>query len=333
MKPLRVQLQVQLMFNGHAPRKWNKRNRRLRRLVEHDSDNNIITVTVTDKPVTTVAYSWPKCKHWRVPIDVGPYRILASGSFNSPQKGLPGEKPWPARGLYLDAMWTRDLGGMSSAGIECPVDPWWPYIVVDWSDRAAIDDEWYELLVDTAIGWLEGGTVPVEIACQGGHGRTGTMIAGILAKLEGLSAADAIDTLRKRYCEDAVESWSQKCQIYRFLGEEPPPKPEIVTPVVTTGSYWPNTSGAVEKLGGAIGAIVKQTAPYSDHHYSYYGKGFDQEECYCSHSRTEHWNGGRGECKLCSALPLMMGGGRCRSFRLLKAGKAAYKQHPTYKGQ
>ena len=57
----------------------------------------------------------------------------------------------------------------------------------------------------------------VEIACRGGRGRTGTVLA-CLAVLDGLSGADAADYVRRRYHRHAVETPWQRRWVQRFAG-------------------------------------------------------------------------------------------------------------------
>jgi protein-tyrosine phosphatase len=57
--------------------------------------------------------------------------------------------------------------------------------------------------------WQRAATVRVEIACAGGHGRTGTAIA-CLAILDGVPAATAVAFVREHYDQHAVETPSQR---------------------------------------------------------------------------------------------------------------------------
>jgi protein-tyrosine phosphatase len=56
---------------------------------------------------------------------------------------------------------------------------------------------------------------PVEVACGGGVGRTGTVIA-CLAVLAGLPSADAIAWTRANYHRRAVETPWQRRWVTRF---------------------------------------------------------------------------------------------------------------------
>lgn len=49
----------------------------------------------------------------------------------------------------------------------------------------------------------------LEVACHGGKGRTGTVMA-IMARLSGVPAEEAVRWVREHYHRRAVETWQQK---------------------------------------------------------------------------------------------------------------------------
>ncbi|GAB6897416.1 protein-tyrosine phosphatase family protein [Kineosporia succinea] len=59
------------------------------------------------------------------------------------------------------------------------------------------------------------GTERVEIACNGGRGRTGTALA-CLAVLDGVPPTEAVAYVRERYSPHAVETPWQKRYVRRF---------------------------------------------------------------------------------------------------------------------
>lgn len=59
----------------------------------------------------------------------------------------------------------------------------------------------------------------VHIGCIGGHGRTGTVMAALVARFLGVK--DAIAYVRKNYCEKAVESQSQIDFLVKHFGVSP----------------------------------------------------------------------------------------------------------------
>lgn len=95
-----------------------------------------------------------------------------------------------------------------------------PTISLDWPDYGVppMDKEWWQSLAD-AIAALPPDS-HVAVYCQGGHGRTGTALS-ILASLSGVvpKGGDPIDWVRRNYCGEAVESWSQVEYVQKITGE------------------------------------------------------------------------------------------------------------------
>ena len=63
--------------------------------------------------------------------------------------------------------------------------------------------------------WQRAGTERVEIACGGGHGRTGTALACV-AVLDGVPASEAVAYVRRHYSPRAVETPWQRRFVSRF---------------------------------------------------------------------------------------------------------------------
>jgi hypothetical protein len=63
--------------------------------------------------------------------------------------------------------------------------------------------------------WERAATERVEVACHGGHGRTGTALA-CLAVLDGVPSRDAVAYVRERYSPRAVETLWQRRYVTRF---------------------------------------------------------------------------------------------------------------------
>ncbi|MEU6090855.1 protein-tyrosine phosphatase family protein [Streptomyces sp. NPDC047085] len=76
------------------------------------------------------------------------------------------------------------------------------------SDRAATADALRE-------AWERAETERVEIACAGGHGRTGTALA-CLAVLDGVPNQHAVAYVREHYAPRAVETPWQRHYVSRF---------------------------------------------------------------------------------------------------------------------
>lgn len=95
-----------------------------------------------------------------------------------------------------------------------PDPPAWKWRWLRWpdfrlpSDRADARDA----LIDA---WERSAEQRVEIACDGGHGRTGTALA-CLAVLDGVPANEAVQYVRDRYDPHAVETPWQHRYVARF---------------------------------------------------------------------------------------------------------------------
>jgi protein-tyrosine phosphatase len=63
--------------------------------------------------------------------------------------------------------------------------------------------------------WRRAEAERVEVACTGGRGRTGTVLA-CLAVLDGVPPGDAVSYVRRHYCPRAVETPWQQHYVRRF---------------------------------------------------------------------------------------------------------------------
>jgi hypothetical protein len=98
-----------------------------------------------------------------------------------------------------------------------------PPPVVDWESRwlrwpdfrlPAVEAEVLPALTEV---WERAATERVEVACAGGHGRTGTALA-CLAILDGVPAAAAVAFVREHYDPHAVETPRQRRYVARWRG-------------------------------------------------------------------------------------------------------------------
>lgn len=127
-------------------------------------------------------------------------RVLASGWFERAA-----HEPTPDFGLYLDPMW----------------QPTWPSAHLDWPDFGVPRDvDATDPLILEAFARAQKGEA-VEIACIGGHGRTGTVLA-CMAVLAGIKPDDAVAWVRQRYCPRAVQEPSQQYWMERFAERHAP---------------------------------------------------------------------------------------------------------------
>jgi hypothetical protein len=135
------------------------------------------------------------CRHRAEPL-VFPdgTAVLASGWFDRVALG-----EFPDYGLYCDRMW----------------EPTWPADMLDWPDFGVPRDlAAADALILSAFRRARAGE-RVEVACVGGHGRSGTILA-CMAVLAGVPAASAVQWLRQHYCERAVQEPSQQYWVERF---------------------------------------------------------------------------------------------------------------------
>jgi hypothetical protein len=194
---------------------------------------------------STHGTTWTKtyCKHWREPVELlNNVQVHASAWFDRPKWNEPDDDSHIDMGFYLDQSWA-DYRIVVAPGVSVPWLTQGPgkYVVYHWMDRnvSPFAEVWqtYE-----AIKWLLAIATDdkfVDIGCQGGHGRTGTVIAGMLV-LQGMTADAAINYVHTKYCEEAIESSSQEHFIHNmelmFKGEEP--VAYVAPPVTyTTGAY------------------------------------------------------------------------------------------------
>lgn len=129
------------------------------------------------------------------------------------REGLP-DGPLPDFGLYLG----RPPDKPRLFRRRPAWQPSWPADWIDWPDfRTPRDDRLAAAAIEHAYLLARAGR-RVEVACHGGTGRTGTVIA-CMAVLSGHPAADALAWTRRHYRSRAVETRGQRRWIHRFATE------------------------------------------------------------------------------------------------------------------
>lgn len=125
--------------------------------------------------------------------------------------------PSPTYGLYLG----RPPGATRRFWDRAPAwRPDWPADWIDWPDfRIPRDSEAAATLIEHAYSLARAGQL-VEVACGGGTGRTGTVIA-CMAVLAGHPADDAVRWTREHYRRHAVETPGQRRWITWFATQRP----------------------------------------------------------------------------------------------------------------
>jgi|SRR3990167_6850564 len=126
----------------------------------------------------------------------------------------------PQLGVYLDTSWSRKFTILRTPNTwfwdRTGDDHQYPAVIIDWPDRDIIPVNLLARLANFCIDSIRRGKF-VEIGCLGGHGRTGTLLAAIIAIAEHIPADQAIAAARTRYCSQAVESIKQEMLIHALL--------------------------------------------------------------------------------------------------------------------
>lgn len=89
-----------------------------------------------------------------------------------------------------------------------------------WPDFSPPPPELKWLLEERVIPLLKEGKT-VLVFCAGGHGRTGTFLASLLALLEP-DIKDPVAEIRTRYCSHAVETDEQARAVFALVGKDVP---------------------------------------------------------------------------------------------------------------
>lgn len=166
-------------------------------------------------PPSQLSHSFTGCRHWRQPVVVGT-RLVTCSSHS--YQGRLGTERLPDFGMYLDKAWQDRVSAIWTAGSyikSVAVKRAYPAIIVDWPDMAGRPPELLAQLVDICRSKMRRGLV-IDIGCQAGHGRSGVLLACLIARVEHLSGEQAIAEVRKRYCPHAVETPSQEQAVIAF---------------------------------------------------------------------------------------------------------------------
>jgi hypothetical protein len=176
----------------------------------------------------------PTCKHNTQPVAVGSRFIYASAysNLNYPRESID-------FGIYFADGWNHlfqppkiygDIPGFAPP----PVKAKFPAMVIDWEDGSSLDYKTIKWLIDGTIANLAEGK-KIDVGCFGGHGRTGMFLACLIGTVESLDARESILTMRERYCQEAIETYSQIWGVANFLGTAVPE--DIPLPFKSWGTY------------------------------------------------------------------------------------------------
>ena len=176
------------------------------RMAETDSPKEEqLTWAHPQNPKTKAKYVAPvrSCAHNRTPFSFNEHTIYLSGSSD---RQTPVQGPDPTVAIYLDVTWLRGEV-LSNGGMKKPEGE--PHIVyLNWPDYGVVEVQRLMCIARWALEQLEAGHT-LEVGCVGGHGRTGTFVAGMMV-VTGFHPDDAIKEVRTNYCSHAVESKPQE---------------------------------------------------------------------------------------------------------------------------
>jgi len=159
------------------------------------------------------------CNHW-----MDEFKLLDDWKIYLSAKGTPSPKRTgltPTMGCYMDSGWM--LGNTFWFTPNAPINPDLfdteeiPTLYVKWQDMHAIGLKEYSQTIVWCLSRIFEGE-RLEIGCHGAHGRTGTLLAGILV-YQGMTAEDAINEVHKQHCEKAIETNPQTELIKRYAKE------------------------------------------------------------------------------------------------------------------
>jgi protein-tyrosine phosphatase len=165
-----------------------------------------------------LGYHYQSCNHWRQTVRVGRYVVTCSSAPYSHDKA----EPKPDFGIYLaKSSWESRLSEIWTNGCylkSVAEKRSYPALVVDWPDFGVIKVELLAQLVNIALSKMRHGKC-IDIACMAGHGRTGTLLACLIARVEHIPAWIACDEVHARYCRYAIENPSQGRLIEEYVAK------------------------------------------------------------------------------------------------------------------
>jgi hypothetical protein len=151
------------------------------------------------------------CPHTGQPVKVGSFTIYAAGSLRLTPRIL-------SRFQVLIPLTDRmpDLG---LGNLHVMLSAQLP-------DFGGVPDNWGQFILRQVIPLLEEcaqSDARVLCFCTGGHGRTGTLLASLIAVLESAKETpDPIAAVRQRHCHHAVETYAQAEGIFALRGQGVP---------------------------------------------------------------------------------------------------------------
>jgi hypothetical protein len=187
------------------------------------------------KTTSSTPIHYEKCYKSHPPLQLGKWKIYG-GNADTP--------------IHEDADIYVSLQAGSTVG--CLYDPWEAGGVIEVkypiTDCRVPDNlPRFKKMITWLCNQVQQGN-KVHVGCIGGHGRTGVVLTAIVAEL--LGEKDAIQYVRKNYCDKAVESEAQVEWLMKHYGVSKAPAAKGFTSYTSTGStgnlwddYSPKKSG------------------------------------------------------------------------------------------
>jgi hypothetical protein len=154
------------------------------------------------------------CKHWRERVQVGRKWVTCSSLGDGKRLD-----PKPDFGIYMCSTWRQDLSPFWTDGAyvkRVAAIRQYPALVVDWPDMGSLKPELLDQLVEICLSKMRQGKW-IDIGCNAGHGRTGSLLACLIARKEHLTGEQAIAEVRRRYCQHAIETKLQENAVREYI--------------------------------------------------------------------------------------------------------------------
>lgn len=183
-------------------------------------------------------------------------------------------------GIYLDFGWKRRLGGSTETVFRMPEGQAVPEFAKNWDkpnsqpeaygmylpwpDRGIVSMDHLLPLLDFMDKEIDAGK-RIEIACMGGHGRTGTLAGALIIyrnKADGrkFPTEGVIKYIRGAYCKEAIESDIQEDLLYILNGEDKPVRYKAPAKPWTPPWKGSNKPGSYSPSVGASEGQIKAWA-------------------------------------------------------------------------
>jgi protein-tyrosine phosphatase len=133
----------------------------------------------------------------------------------------------PTYGCYMDSTWQpqHSIWLTPNAPNDHEVELFDQYyqnstgaMYIKWPDMGVVPLKEYSQVIVWCMSRIMEKNSKLEIGCVGAHGRTGTVVAGLLV-YNGMDGRDAIKEVRTKYCDRAIENKIQENLIVEYSKE------------------------------------------------------------------------------------------------------------------